>query len=394
LPPLLVLFAAVNLVIGTGAFSITGILGDIASGLGVGVAAAGQAMSVYALATALLAPLAMVLSGRWRRKSALLLALGLFTAGMALTALATSLPALLAGRVVMGVGAMFTPLAAGITITLVAPERRGQALALVFLGMSLSYVIGVPLASAIGAAAGWRAALWVTTGLGLLAFLAVALWVPRATQSPSVSFAGLVDVLRRPELLVVLALTLAYFSAIFAVFSYIGPVLRALVPMSAPELSLTLSLFGVAGMAGTLIGGWANDRLGARRTLWAQLLLLGAMMLALPFTAGHWPLMMVVMVLWGAAGFGMMAPQQSRLATMAPRETPLLLSLNTSMLYLGTALGAVLGGAAVATVGFERLPWVGALAVVVSLALLAASRALEARAAARSPLAIPPAARS
>ncbi len=370
-PPLLLLFSAVNLVIGTAAFAVTGILAPIAEGLGVGVPAAGQAMTVYALATALLAPWVLLATGRWRRRSVLLLALGLFTAGALVSAVAGSLAVFLAGRVLMGVGAVFTPAAAGIAIALVDPARRGKALALVFLGMSLAYVVGLPIVSWVGLRWGWRAALGMNAALALLAWALIAWKVPREIAAPGASFAGIGGVLRRPAVLAVLLLTLAYFTAIFGVFSYIGPVLKALVPMSGEWLSLTLSLFGVAGVLGTLSGGAANDRFGPWRTLWAQLLLLGAMMALLPLTAGHWGWMVLVMMVWGIAGFGMMAPQQSRLAGLAPREAPLLLSLNTSMLYFGTALGAALGGLAAPVLGFARLSWLGVLAVALAVLILA-----------------------
>lgn len=374
MPPLLLLFSAVNLVIGTAVFAITGILGEVAVGLGVSVSAAGQSMTAYAASTALLAPLALMVTGRWPRRRVLVAALGVFLAGAVLCALAPGLPALLAGRVLMGVGAVFTPVAAGIALSLVPPERRGQALALVFLGMSLSYVVGLPLLAWVGLGWGWRVALGASAALVAAAFLALAFGVPRRLEAPGASFAGLGRVLGQREVLLVLGLTLAYFVATFVVFSYIGPVLQALVPMSGARLSLTLSLFGVSGVVGTLLGGAANDRFGPRRTLWVQLGLLGTMMVVLPFTAGHWAAMMAVLLAWGVAGFGMMPPQQSRLAALAPRETPLLLSLNTSMLYFGTAAGAALGGAMAPVLGLGRLSWAGLAPVALALLLLAASR--------------------
>lgn len=370
MPKLLRLFSFVNLIIGTAAFSVTGILSELAAGLGVSVPAAGQAMAAYALSTAVLAPALLVLTGGWPRRRVLLLGMGLFTAGCVACALAPNLALLLAGRVLMGAGAVYIPVAAGIAITLVPPERRGQALALVFLGMSLSYVVGLPLAAWVTATAGFRAALWGGAALALMGWALLAWRVPRNIQAPGASFAGLGQVLRRADVLSVLALTLAYFIAIFVVFSYIAPVLRALVPMDAGRLSLTLSLFGIAGMLGTLLGGAANDRFGARRTLTAQLLVLGSTMAVLPLTAGHWGVMMAVMFVWGVAGFGMMAPQQSRLATLAPREAPMLLSLNSSMLYLGTALGAAIGGVLAPVLGFANLAWPSVGAVALSLALL------------------------
>ncbi len=146
LHPLLYLFALANLVLGTGAFVMGGILDVVAQDLGVPVGAVGQNMSAYAFSTAVLAPLLMVLTGGWSRRAAVLLALALFALGTLVCALAPNLSVLLAGRVLMGAGALFTPLAAGMAVALSEPAQRGKALSLTFLGMSLSYVVGVPLA--------------------------------------------------------------------------------------------------------------------------------------------------------------------------------------------------------------------------------------------------------
>jgi DHA1 family inner membrane transport protein len=129
-------------------------------------------------------------------------------------------------------------------------------------------------------------------------------------------------------------------------------------------------VFGLAGAIGTVIGGWANDRFGPKRSLVVQLTLLGAMMALVPLTQGRYAPLVAVFVVWGIAGFGMMTPQQSRLAAIAPAQAPILLSLNTSMLYIGTALGAAIGGAVVGRVGFAHLAWVGVPFAVAGLATL------------------------
>jgi MFS transporter, DHA1 family, inner membrane transport protein len=371
MPRLLWLLSLVNLVIGTGAFVVGGILAPIAADLGTSVPAAGQAMTAYALATALLAPPFLLATGAWPRRRAILVALLMFLAGNAVCALATTLPMLLAGRVLMGLGAAFTPIAAGIAVAIALPAQRGKALALTFLGMSLSYVVGVPLGSWLGLAFHWHTPIWLVCGAAVLAMAAVARWVPADVRAPGATFVGLGAWLRQRAVASTLLVTLAYFVAIFTVFSYIGPVLQALVPMSRGQQALTLALFGLSGVVGTVLGGFANDRFGPQRTLRVQLVMLGAMMALLPLTAGHWPALMVVLFAWGMAGFGMMAPQQSRLAGLAPAAAPMLLSLNTSMLYLGTAGGAITGGGAIAAgLGFAQLAWAGVPFVALALVLL------------------------
>lgn len=359
LPRLLFLLAACNLVIGTGAFTLSGILAPMAESLSVSVATAGQAMTAYAFATALLAPGFLVLTGRLSRRSALLISLGLFAVGNTICALANNMPMLLAGRVVMGAGASFTPLAAGLAVALVPAAQRGRALSATFIGMSLSYVIGLPLGAWLGFSYGWHTPVWLVSGLCLLALAALWRWVPTSVQAPGVSFAGLGPALRNPVVLQTLGTTLLYFVAIFCVFSYAGPVFQALNPMSSGWLSATLALFGLSGVVGTLSGGWAADRFGPLRTLRWQIALLALMMLLVPLTAGHWWLTVAAFTLWGIAGFGMMTPQQSRLAGAAPQQAPMLLSLNTSMLYIGTALGAAVGGVASVPLGFNHLAWAG-----------------------------------
>ncbi len=372
---LLALLSFVNLVIGTGAFVIASILEDVARDLGSSIGAAGQAMTVYALATAVLAPPLLVATGRWPRKRAMLFALALFVAGNVVCALAPSLPVLLAGRVLMGAGAVFTPLAAGVVVVAVDAASRGRALSIVFLGMSLSYAIGMPLGAWLGLRFGWTVPLHAVTVIGVATWLVLAWRMPTHIRAPGSSLDGALAMLTQPEARRTLGLTLAYFTAIFCVFSYIGPVLRALhPPLSDTWLSVTLMFFGFAGMAGTLIGGWANDRFGSVPTLRAQLSVLVATMLLVPLTAGSttgsYVAMVAAFVTWGTAGFGMMAPQQSRLATLSASHAPLLLSLNTSMLYAGTALGAAVGGALLPLVGFTRLAWVGLPFVLIGLGVL------------------------
>ena len=380
--PRLYLFALVNLVIGTGAFVIAGILKPIADDLQVSIPATGQAMTTYALATALFVPIALVLTGKLSRKRAMQLSLTLFTLGNMVCAFATSLPILLGGRVLMGIGAMFTPLAAGLAVTMVEPARRGKALALVFLGVSLAYVVGLPLGAWLGFKYGWHVPIIAIAVASFVALVAITVLVPEDITGPAADFDGLGLVVRSAEIRSTLLVTLLYFVAIFCVFSYIGPVQQALNPMSPEKLSITLAMFGLSGVVGTLLGGWANDYFGALPTLRVQISVLATSMIVLPFTQGNYALTLAAFIIWGVAGFGMMAPQQSRLATASPANAPLLLSLNTSMLYFGTAAGAALGGVFVGAVAgegwvtFDRLSWIGLpFAVVAGLLILVAKSA-------------------
>lgn len=359
MPPVLYLFAVCNLVIGSGAFVLGGILVPLSTSLDVSLAAAGQVMTAYAISTAVLAPLLIIATARWPRKRAIQLALALFTTGCLVCALSGSLTMLLLGRVLMGAGAMFTAAASALAVSLVTPALRGRALSITFLGMSISYAVGVPVGAWLGFEYGWRVPVWLSAGASLAALLAASWLVPAKLASAGASFAGFGAAARQGAVLRTWLRTLLYFVAIFSVFAYIGPVLQALNTMSSTQLSVTLAVFGIAGVAGTVSGGWANDRFGSLPTMRVQLSVLVATMAVLPLTRGHLYATMATLVIWGIAGFGVMTPQQSRLAGMAPAQAPLLLSLNGSMLYVGTALGAVISGSLLGYIDLSQLGWVG-----------------------------------
>jgi DHA1 family inner membrane transport protein len=358
--PPLALFSLGNLVIGTGAFIPAGILGSISADLGVGVPAVGQAMTAYALSTAMLAPLLLVLTGHLKRKQAMALALVLFAAGNLVCSLAPSLTLLLAGRVLMGAGAMFTPIVGGLAVAGTPPAQRGKALAFVFLGISLSYVVGLPMGTWLASIQSWRLPIQVVAVASILVLAVLMLRVPSSLQSPGATFRGTGALVRQREVGLPLLLTLLYFTAIFTLFGYIGPVLQALGPMTVGQVSFVLLAVGVSGVIGTLVSGWANDRFGAVPTLKVQLLVFLFAQVAVPLTRGNYAAVLAVMLVWGMAGFGMMPAQQARLTAASPANAPLLLSLNTSMLYFGTALGSIVGGTASGSLGFGQVAWAGA----------------------------------
>jgi MFS transporter, DHA1 family, inner membrane transport protein len=371
MPSILYFLSLCNLTIGTSAFVLGGIVAQVAVGLSVTPATAGQAMTFYALSTALLAPFALLITSKWQRRVALSTALFLMALGGLICAASESVIGLYAGRVVMGIGAVFTPMASGIAVASVDVARRGQALSTTFLGMSFSYVLGIPLGNWISTHYGWR---WAIGSIALAsALMALLCWyfVPKTLQVNAGGFTGISKLLKNPRVIKNLLVTLLYFSAIFSVFSYIGPVLSDLQPqLSASGIGIVLAIFGIAGVVGTVSGGWATDKFGARTTLLVQMLGMGLMMTVLPFTATQPPIMVVALFIWGVCGFGMMTPQQSSLASIDISRAPLLLSLNTSMLYFGTAIGAIAGGLAGTNLGYGKISWAAAVFCVAAFLVL------------------------
>jgi len=216
---------------------------------------------------------------------------------------------------------------------------------------------------------------WLCVAASLAALLAASVLLPTGAVTGGSSFSGFKTAVKQSAVWRVWLRTLLFFIAIFSVFTYVGPVLLALNAMGTTQLAVVLAIFGLAGVVGTLVGGWANDRFGSLQTTRVQLSVLVSMMCLLPFTQGHVLATVAILVAWGIAGFGLTAPQQSRLVSLSPAQAPLLLSLNSSMLYLGTALGAVVSGALINTVGFVHLAWVGAPFGLAALLTLVFDRA-------------------
>lgn len=376
MPAILYFFAFCNLVIGSSAFVLGGILEPVSRALDVSLAATGQAMTAYALSTAILAPLIIMATVKWSRHAGIALALALFSLGCLISALAESLIGLIMGRIVMGAGAMFSAVASATAVGLVVPMLRGRALSLTNVGQGISYAIGVPVGTWLGLEFGWRLPLWLATGASLSILLLAWYWVPRQLHDapPSGSLRAAIG---QWAVIRVWLRTLLLFVAIFAVFTYIGPVLVALDDLSAAGLAVVLAIFGLAGVAGTLAGGWANDRFGSIRVITYQLVVVGLMMVLLPYTQGQVVLTVLTLVIWGLHSFGSMVPQQSRLVMLASSQAPMLMSLNSSMLYIGSALGAVVGGLAMSKIGVGRLSWIGAPFVLLSLLTLVPDWAME-----------------
>ena len=369
-----------NFAVGTGGFVVVGVLAPLARDLGLSLPAAGQLVTAYALAYAVASPLLVALTGRVCRKRVLLGGLVVLAAAGVLAALAQAPVTLFASRVLMACGAaVFTPTAAAIAVATTDGAHRGRALSLVFLGLSLAQVLGIPLGTFIGLELGWRAALLAGAGLAAAAFAAVLAGVPGSVGTPQVGLAAWTGVLRDWRLDAALAVMALQTAAQYAVYAYAGPVVSDLTGLGGLGVTLMLLVFGVAAVAGAMLGGWASDRVGPGRTLAASLVLLTAVLCALPLARGT-VAVGVLFAAWGVAGFMFMAPQQARLVGMAPRAQGVLLALNASFLYIGGAAGSALGGLVFARAG---IPWLGvAGAVLAALALVALAASARPRPAA------------
>lgn len=380
LPAALWVIALGNLVIGTGAFVIGGIVEPLARSLGVSVSTAGQLMTVYSAANAIAAPLLLAAFGRATARRLLVGAMVALVLASVASALATSWGALALARVAMACGAgLFAPTAAAYVVSLVPASMRGRALSVGFSGIGLSYIVGVPFGAWAGVSRfGWPLAFWAVAAAGI-AVAALLARAPAAAAPEPPSLRGYARALSGRRSGLALAVTAAYFSAIFSIFSYVGAFLTNYAGVSPGGVPGVLVAFGVAALVGTFAGGALADRIGPTRMLYAicvGFLVVFAAMWAMP---GRPVGVVAVLLCWGVIGFAFYSAQQVRLVAVAPTQAPVMFALNSTMLYFGTAAGAAIGGAVIASVGYRGLPVAAAVLIVLVAVLVRASEPPGAR---------------
>ena len=377
--PLLALIVA-SFAIGTSEFVIVGLVPELARDFSVSIPRAGFLVSAYALGVTFGSPFLAVLVGRWPRRAALLGLMGVFVLGNALCALAPGYDTMLAARVVTSLshGAFFG-IGSVVAAELAPREKRARAVAMVFLGLTLANVLGVPAGTILGQAAGWRATFWVVAAIGLVAMAAIALLLPRDLRAGSARLLNEVRILGRSQVLLAMLMAVLSSASLFSVFTYIAPMLERVGGLSPHWVSVALLVFGAGLTAGGLLGGRLADRHAARTivaTLSAIAVLLVALRAALPFGL----VAVLVMAGWGMAVFTLVSPLQTRVIDHA-RDAPNLAStINQGAFNLGNAGGAWLGGAALgAGIGYRSLPLLGAALALAGLAVAAWAFGLERR---------------
>ena len=370
-PLLFALFLA-TFAIGTTEFAVVGLLPDIAASFDVSISRAGLLVSGYALGVAIGGPVIVALTSAQPRKRTLLQLCAVFVLGHVLAALAPDYGFLMGARVLAAIShASFLGIAAIVAAGSVPPERSARAVSFVWLGFSAASLVGVPSATAIGHALGWRAAFWALAVVGVIAGAALQLWMPASRPSEDSSLRREVVALRRPQVLLAMAMSLLVCASTFAVFTYVAPLLLAETRVSAAALPVMLLLFGVGGAAGMVIGGRLGD--------WKPLESVAALSLA--YAVFYVGLIAVIdsaalvgaaMILWGFLFLAPCVPLQTRVVRKAIDGPNLASTLNQSAFNVGNALGPTLGAATLA-LGFDyrALPWIGS-----GLALLCAATAL------------------
>nr|WP_302980590.1 MFS transporter [Plesiomonas shigelloides] len=369
--------------IGTTEFVIVGLIPTMANDLQVSLPSAGLLVSLYALGVAIGAPVLTALTGKWNRKSVLLGVMSLFVIGNLLAWQAPGYPTLVVARILTGLAhGVFFSIGSTIATGLVPKEKAASAIAIMFTGLTVALVTGVPLGTYIGQQFGWQSTFLIVALLGLIALLGSMLLVPRnLPQPPTTKLVAQLKVLTQPRLLLVYAITALGYGGTFTAFTFLAPILEQVSGFSTHMISLIMLVYGVSVAVGNLWGGKLADKMGPIKALTLIFTGLAAILLVFNITAFN-PLAAVATILiWGAFAFGNVPGLQVYVVKLAERYTPdavdVASGLNIAAFNVGIALGAWGGGMIVAKAGLMHTPWVGALVVLVALLLTRISGYLD-----------------
>ena len=384
MPLALIALAVGGFGIGLTEFVIAGLLPQVAESFGVDEAAAGWLISGYALAVAVGAIALTAAVTRQPRKHVLLGLMVLFIAGNLLSALAPTYEVMLGGRILAALdhGAFFG-IGSVVAASLVEPAKKAGAVAMMFGGLTIANVLGVPFGTFIGQQFGWRATFWVITAIGIVAMIAIAVLVPGATSTDEDDATDLrreIGAFRSGQVWASLAMTVLGFGGMFGAFTYIAYTLTQVSGFSAGAVPWLLVLFGAGLFAGNLLGGRAADR-SIGRTLAVVFAALTVVMIAFALVAGSKPATIVALVAMGGFGFATVPGLQLRIMQYAGDAPTLASGANIAAFNVGNALGAWLGGLTItAGLGYTSPLWIGAAMTLGALVVLLVADAVARRA--------------
>jgi len=384
--PLALLALAISAyAIGTTEFVVVGLLPTVATDLNVSLPLAGMVVSVYALGVTFGAPVLTALTGGVRRKSLLLGLMGIFIAGNLLAGFSPTYETLLVARVLSAFAhGVFFSVGSTIAADLVPEDKRASAIALMFSGLTIAIVTGVPMGTWIGQHFGWRATFLAVSGLGVIGALGVAALVPaKLSQPPASGLGDQVRVLAKPRLLLAFAITALGYGGTFVAFTFLAPILETITGFSSSTVSLVLVLYGAAIAVGNMVGGKVANRHPVRALAWL-FALQAAVLIVFTFTADSKIPALITLAGMGALAFANVPGLQLYVVQLAQRHAPgavdVASALNIAAFNLGIAAGAFFGGQVVdSPLGLSATPWVGGLFVLGGLALTLLSGALDRR---------------
>jgi DHA1 family putative efflux transporter-like MFS transporter len=359
------ILALISFLVGTSQYIISGILDKMADALGVSIGAAGQLITVFSLAYAIGTPILMVLTSKMERRKLLIYTLFVFIVGNLLSVIVPGYGLFMIARIIMALStgvAVVTVLS--IAAKIAPANKKASSIATVVMGFTASLIIGVPIGRFITSTYGWK---FVFIGIALLVLFVIFIvinTIPKMNGDASIPLTRQIAMFKKPKIALALSITFFLMTGYAIIFTYLSPFLVNTVGMSDHLLSITFLVLGVASLFGSKLGGLSADKKGVIFTLKRGLLVNLTSLVVLSFISHSNIAVFIILTVWSFAAWSSGATQQYNLATISPESSDVLLGLNQSMMQLGFAFGAGLGGVIVGQISLSSITWFSALSVV------------------------------
>ncbi|MCA0971714.1 MFS transporter [Halobacillus litoralis] len=363
------LLAIVSFVVGTVELIIGGLLDIVANDLGVSLGRAGLLITIFSVVFAIASPILLTATAKYERKKLTLITLFIFFLGNLLAFWSPNYSVIMAARIITAAsGSLLVVLAVTIASQIVEAKYRGRAIGIIFMGISGSLVLGVPIGLTIGNAFGWRAPFLFIAVLTLLSMAAVAFTLGSIQPKPIIPIKKQLQTLKDQKIFSAQLTSFIFLTGHLTLYAYLTPFLKSELGLGATWVSIVYFVFGVAAVLGGGIGGTLSDRFGSERSIIGIIIAFAVAIFLIPYVTFSLPLFLIVMVVWSALSWAITPAQQNYLITSAPETSDIQQSLNNSALHFGIAAGSSVGGLVIEQASVSNNATVGGFFILLALA--------------------------
>lgn len=362
------ILAIAAFVVGTVELIIGGTLDLVANDLGVSISAAGQLITIFSVVFALSGPVLLAITGQFERKRLYIGALSIFLIGNIISAFSVNYGMLMFSRVVCAAsGSLIIALSVTLASSVVEPHFRARAIGIIFMGISGSLVLGVPLGLVLGNAYGWRAPFVLISVLTVIAIACISLFLTKVPPTSVLSIREQIATLKDKKIVSAQLTSFLFLTGHLTLYAYLTPFLKDVMHVEADWISVFYFIFGIAAVLGGGLGGLLADKWGSKKSIISIIIVFACAIFILPMMTFSFPLFIIMMGLWSMLSWAISPAQQNYLIEIAPESAGIQQSLNNSALHLGIALGSTVGGVVIEKSSVIYNAWVGGGFIILAL---------------------------
>jgi DHA1 family purine base/nucleoside efflux pump-like MFS transporter len=370
------LLAIISFVVGMVELIIGGLLDLVAEDLGVSLGQAGLLITVFSLSFAIAAPILLTLTVKMERSRLMMISLIVFLAGNIVAVFSPFYSVLLVGRILAASsGSLLIALCMTMASYIVTEQYRARAIGIVFMGISASLVLGVPIGLMLGNAFGWRAPFVLISALTLVSMAGVYFFMGKVAPKPAVPIGVQIKTLKSRKIALAQITSFLLLAGHLTFYGYLTPFLKMKMGLDGNWVSIVYLIFGIAAVIGGGIGGLLADRFGAKPVILTLIAMFGITIFSLPFTAFSLPLFLMVVIIWSMLSWAITPAIHSYLIEVSPETSDIQQTLNNSAVHMGMAFGSMIGGIMIESTSVELNATAGSVFIVIALGTAALSMA-------------------